>query len=286
MRESRRTVRSTATRRFIRTSVKQRASIGSRGGPAHELAFEIERFEWTGDDRLEVTGRWFGVRGQRFMRPTLHVRVGDRRRRMIALLDHKPWPADGEGPWIAAFSWRGPPDGVTAARLEVAPDVVIDLPAPGADAAGATPESPPTPDARSRAARPPHRDRSRRHRARRAAARGRPGAAPQRAAREAPPAGGAARGTARPPAVVAEAAPAADAPPAGGGARRRRSGRRRSARRAAPPSPAAELAAARARAAPRRGARGQRAARGRARRSSAADRRALRASRGSRRARA
>ena len=25
-----------------------------------ELSFELERFEWVGDDRLEVSGRWQG----------------------------------------------------------------------------------------------------------------------------------------------------------------------------------------------------------------------------------
>ena len=39
-----------------------------------ELTFELEHFEWQGQERLEVRGRWFGVRGQRFMRPTLHAR--------------------------------------------------------------------------------------------------------------------------------------------------------------------------------------------------------------------
>jgi hypothetical protein len=105
--------------------------------PAVELAFEVERFEWTNDERLEISGRWYGLRGHRFMRPTLHVRVGDRRRRrMIAVLDHKPWAPEEDGPWIAAFAWRGPPDGVTAVRLEVAPDVILDLPNPGPAAAG------------------------------------------------------------------------------------------------------------------------------------------------------
>ncbi|MDA0185407.1 hypothetical protein OJ997_34190, partial [Solirubrobacter phytolaccae] len=97
-----------------------------------ELTFELERFDWHDGDRLEVRGRWFGVRGQRFMRPTLHVRAGGRRRRMIALLDHKPWAPDGEGAWIAAFSWRGPVEEITAARLEVSPDVVLELGEPGA----------------------------------------------------------------------------------------------------------------------------------------------------------
>src|SRR4051794_5956538 len=107
LRESRRTPRSTATRRFIHPQ----SSSGLRWVQAammdlDQLAFEVERFEWQGDDRLEVSGRWYGVRGRRFMRPTLHVRAGGRRRRMIALLDHKPWAADSEDTWVAAFAWR------------------------------------------------------------------------------------------------------------------------------------------------------------------------------------
>src|SRR5829696_9120234 len=110
LRESRRTVKSTATRRFIRTqssSVPGLVAVADPGTPSDplaELAFEIERFEWIGEDRLEVTGRWFGVRGLRFIRPTLHVRLGERRRRLIALLDEKPRPADADETWVAAFS--------------------------------------------------------------------------------------------------------------------------------------------------------------------------------------
>ena len=33
--------------------------------PVEEVSFELERFEWTADDRLEVVGRWNGVRGRR-----------------------------------------------------------------------------------------------------------------------------------------------------------------------------------------------------------------------------
>src|SRR3954466_8353831 len=96
-----------------------------------QLAFELERFERTDDDRFEVTGRWFGVRGQRFVRPTLHLREGTRRPRLIAVLDHKPWAPDTGAPWIAAFSLKGEVDGVTAARLEVTPEIILDLPLPG-----------------------------------------------------------------------------------------------------------------------------------------------------------
>ena len=111
------------------------ARIDTPADPLADLAFEVERFTWTSDDRLEVTGRWFGVRGRRFMRPTLHLRVDGRRQRLIAVLDHKPWAADTEETWIAAFAWRGGREGIATPRLEVSPDLVLDLPLPGEDAA-------------------------------------------------------------------------------------------------------------------------------------------------------
>ena len=42
------------------------------------LSFEVEGFDWR-DDRLELRGRWFGVHGRRFVRPTLHARADSRR---------------------------------------------------------------------------------------------------------------------------------------------------------------------------------------------------------------
>src|SRR4051794_7734820 len=112
-----------------------------------QLSFELERFEWAADDRLEVAGRWYGVRGRRFVRPTLHVRAGGRRRRMIALLDHKPWAADEEAVWIAAFAWRGPRETIGAAPLEGAPHLALQLPPPRPASPRATGPSPPPPGA-------------------------------------------------------------------------------------------------------------------------------------------
>jgi hypothetical protein len=93
------------------------------------VAFEVERFAWTGDDRIEVAGRWFGLRGHRFMRPSLVVDAGQERRRLLALLEHKPWAADDGELWVAAFAWEGDPVDVTAAELAVAPSVAVELPA-------------------------------------------------------------------------------------------------------------------------------------------------------------
>jgi hypothetical protein len=94
------------------------------------VGFEVERFEWTDSDRLEVTGRWYGLRGHRFVRPVLVVQTGDEQRRMLALLEHKPWAADDGDEWIAAFPWEGPPLELIAAELAVAPSLAVDLPMP------------------------------------------------------------------------------------------------------------------------------------------------------------
>ncbi len=62
---------------------------------------------------------------------------------MIALLDHKPWPAEENITWIAAFTYRGDRDAITAARLEVAPDITLELPLPGTADPRHDPHAPP-----------------------------------------------------------------------------------------------------------------------------------------------
>ena len=100
--------------------------------------FELEQFEWSGD-RLRVAGRWSDVRGMRFMRPTLTV--GDRR--VLAVLDHKPWaPEEGEQ-WIAEFPWDGAEVDPELAELAVAPSVAVSLGSPGV---AVEPLGPPEPD--------------------------------------------------------------------------------------------------------------------------------------------
>ena len=95
------------------------------------VAFQVDRFEWTARDRLELVGRWSGLRGHRFLRPTLDVQVEGERHRMLALLEHKPWaPEDGRD-WVAAFTWRGEPANFDEAELTVSPDLAVQLPAPG-----------------------------------------------------------------------------------------------------------------------------------------------------------
>ncbi|MEA2445727.1 MAG: hypothetical protein QOJ12_3019 [Thermoleophilales bacterium] len=94
------------------------------------VQFEVERFEWAADDRLELEGRWFGLRGRRFIRPTLDVDVDGEQRRLLALMEHKPWAAlDGEA-WLAAFAWDGDHAEI-AAQLAVGSDLSFELPQPG-----------------------------------------------------------------------------------------------------------------------------------------------------------
>jgi hypothetical protein len=99
-------------------------------------SFEVERFGWTSSDRLELVGRWFGVRGRRFLRPVLDVEVDGARRRLLALLEHKPWPATDGHEWTAAFPWEGEPAGFNKAELSVGPDVAVELPAAAPPARG------------------------------------------------------------------------------------------------------------------------------------------------------
>src|SRR5438067_2152024 len=93
--------------------------------------FELERFEWASPDRLEIAGRWSGIRGRRFVRPSLVLFDGEtERRRLLAVLDHKPWMADDGDEWIAAFPWKGDPVVFESAELSVAPGIDVPLPAP------------------------------------------------------------------------------------------------------------------------------------------------------------
>ncbi|HEU4977635.1 MAG TPA: hypothetical protein VFT42_01940 [Solirubrobacteraceae bacterium] len=91
------------------------------------MRFDVDRIE-AGSGRLIVSGFWSGVRGMRFMRPTLIV--GDRE--VLATLDHKPWTPSDEVPWIAAFPWDDAAPDPADASIAVAPSLTVPL-APGAE---------------------------------------------------------------------------------------------------------------------------------------------------------
>jgi hypothetical protein len=97
---------------------------------ADQVMFALESLELTGEDRLEVSGRWFGVRGRRFVRPTLTLLGAEARPRWLADLEHKPWSAEDGETWTAAFDVQL--DGRAASELElaVAPDIAVTIPGP------------------------------------------------------------------------------------------------------------------------------------------------------------
>src|SRR3954469_2953491 len=92
---------------------------------ARELTFRLELFEWIASDRLELAGRWHGLRGRRIAPPVLAFEADGRRHRLRAMpggqLDER---------WRATFAWDGPPVEVEGAELEVGRTLVVDLPAP------------------------------------------------------------------------------------------------------------------------------------------------------------
>jgi len=96
---------------------------------AGSIFFELDRFDSSEGDRLELSGRWFGVRGRRFMRPSLVLIADGSSFRALADLEHKPWAAEDGEPWEAAFPWSADAE-LLEAELSVAPDITVRLPAP------------------------------------------------------------------------------------------------------------------------------------------------------------
>lgn len=88
------------------------------------------------EKRLEVRGRWYGVRGRRFMRPTLtfRSRADASEKRVLADLEHKPWAAQDGDDWLAAFPLGAGLQAAAELELAVAPDITVAL-AGGAGAA-------------------------------------------------------------------------------------------------------------------------------------------------------
>jgi hypothetical protein len=91
------------------------------------VAFELDRFELTDGARYVVEGRWFGVRGRRFIRPALTVLVDGQPTRLLADLADKPWAAEEGEPWNAAFPCDFDAPDLQGAELTVAPDITITL---------------------------------------------------------------------------------------------------------------------------------------------------------------
>jgi hypothetical protein len=111
------------------------AQAVERDSDAGSVSFEVERFVRRAPDQIELRGRWFGLRGLRFVRPTLTLAVDGRSQRALADLAHKPWAAQDGEPWEAVFPIEPGGNELGSIVLTVAPDVTVSLPAPGSDAA-------------------------------------------------------------------------------------------------------------------------------------------------------
>src|SRR5436305_1202555 len=101
-------------------------STDSVAGP-ERIAFEVEGLEQTERERVEVRGRWTGVRGRRFVRPALTVVVDGVQRRALAELDDKPWAAQDGTTWRAVFPLELELANASHVELMVAPDITVRL---------------------------------------------------------------------------------------------------------------------------------------------------------------
>ncbi len=97
----------------------------------------MERIDASAEGRVEVAGRWFGVRGRRFVRPTLTFSHKGAEVRALADLEHKPWAAEDGEVWMAAFSVDEGLDGAREIELSVAPDIIVELRTQGQEAGAA-----------------------------------------------------------------------------------------------------------------------------------------------------
>ena len=81
------------------------------------ITFALERFQWAGPDRLEITGTFTGLPPGDADGPLLVVH-GDDGAHELPSADPDAAPLPGE-PWHAAFTWQEPPTAFTTAELRV-----------------------------------------------------------------------------------------------------------------------------------------------------------------------
>jgi hypothetical protein len=101
-------------------------TVESLAAPPATPSFEVERLEPV-DGRLVVSGRWYGIRGRRFVRPTLTLVADGTNLRLLASLEDKPWAAQDGEPWQASFPWKLGDAEIIDAELSVANDLVVAL---------------------------------------------------------------------------------------------------------------------------------------------------------------
>jgi hypothetical protein len=122
-------------------------AVDPAGSNTDPVAFQLDRLRRDGERGLEVRGRWSGVRGRRFVRPTLTLRIDGAKHRLLADLEHKPWAAQEGEEWVARFSPLPPAGKADRFELSVAPDITVALSAPGSRASSAKGKRPAAPAA-------------------------------------------------------------------------------------------------------------------------------------------
>jgi hypothetical protein len=104
---------------------------GSTTADPSRITFAVESLTLTKPGQLFVSGRWFGIRGRRFVRPTLMLKLSSdgSQRRALAELKHKPWAAEEGELWIASFPVEVEVELADVAEIElsVAPDIAVKL---------------------------------------------------------------------------------------------------------------------------------------------------------------
>ena len=92
--------------------------------------FELARFVWEAPDRLEVSGRFFGLPYEPADDPVLVVDGVDGTYRLPVISDSFSGPPKDDRRWNAAFAWQEAPVAFKDAKLEFGGHIVVELPGP------------------------------------------------------------------------------------------------------------------------------------------------------------
>jgi hypothetical protein len=104
----------------------------TRAAATPRATFELERFAWGGPDRLQLSGRFTGLGEVPPDAPVLVVSGPEHTHRLEALPGSLSGSLEDGSPWSAEFAWQEPPVAFDAAMLELGPEIVVELPEPGA----------------------------------------------------------------------------------------------------------------------------------------------------------
>jgi hypothetical protein len=104
----------------------------ARTSAPRRATFELERFAWGAPDRLQVAGRFTGLGDVPQGDPVLVVWGPEREHRLQAVPESLSGSLEDGSSWSAEFAWQEPPVAFDVARLELGPEIVVELPEPSA----------------------------------------------------------------------------------------------------------------------------------------------------------